>query len=214
MTELGKRVVLLLIFEVLLMGSRAFASSETWYQTDQKFPSNFRVQLSAGGDVTATSNKTNLTAGALLTYGKGMLSVETGMVGISLTDLIPSDKTTSGSDQKLQLIYAAVPLVAKFNYIEKPMDTFSLKAGVVAAFLVNSSVSKDLTGTAKDGSQVSLGSAMTFAVVGFTGTTDLSEDKSVAFVVDGQILKGLTKADSVGGQFSAFTLSLGILFAL
>ena len=214
MAGLSKWVVLFLIVNLLATGSRAYASSETWYQTDQKFPSNFRIQLSAGGEVISTPHKTNVTGGALVTYGKGMLSFETGIEGISLTDLFPSDETTNGSDQQLQLIYAAVPLVAKFNYIDKPMDTFSLKAGVVAAFLANASVSKDLKGTAKDGNPVSLGSSMTYAMIGFTGTTDLSEDKSVAFVVDGQILKGLTKADSIGHQFSVFMLSIGVLIAL
>jgi hypothetical protein len=184
------------------------------------------VLAAGGGSASNSKNNSDLDvgylAGGLIDIGRSTFSFETGVMYAALPALLKFQSTEStalNSGVRMRLGYVGVPAIVKYNYIEKPQASFSLKAGVLQAWLTATEGSSEWTTTdplTEETSTIStkdrIGETDTLALAGFTGSAPLGE--SVAFVIDGTYLQGLTDVTAAGSQNRAFFLGLGVRFDL
>ena len=164
---------------------------------------NARISFLAGADVTtpqiSTSHLPGFNGSVLVDFGRGLFSLETGIESLSepVTFSSPASASLSAGAirQSTSLNYVGIPLVAKYNYIERPLNAFSFKLGGLQTVLLNAddALYPSLTPTYINDKQspVTLNRQMTFGLAGFTGTAAIS--KSIAFVIDATYLYGITK---------------------
>lgn len=190
-----------------------------WYESSARFASTKRLFVVGGADDSTIispklGRKPQFLGSALIDFGAGAASFETGVIGMQITDSIAAKATTAGYVQNLSLHYVGIPILAKLNYIETPMNSLSLRAGVLGAMLVNGGTEDSINGRTFDQNKVTLNRSAAFALLGVTGTVDISEHKSVALVFNFDYFRGLTDADSAHSKASTIFLSSGVMFTL
>jgi hypothetical protein len=129
-----------------------------------------------------------LMGGLVVGFGDSLFSFETGALYVTLPGVTQvseiTDEATEETNESRVLInsqYVGVPLWLKYNYIEKPLASFYLKAGAIPLLLVAQDREQlELT----DGSifDLSLSKAQVLATVGIGGTSPINDH--LAFVLD------------------------------
>ena len=183
------------------------------------YDSFMRVTILGGASLPDSSAEKPTPApggGVYVDFGTGMFTFEAGVqylgipgkVQISGTD--PAAATTAVS---ITSQFVGIPLVLKYNYIEQPQASFSLKVGAMPAMMINNQdmiTTTDATQTTSSG--LTLNQMEYLAIAGFTGTAPIAD--STAFVIDGTYYYGLTKIDESGSRNQAAAFSVGLRFSL
>ncbi len=166
----------------------------------EKMPSSFRIGFlgaygvvkPSGFETTGNGDTTNASGSILASFGSGALSFEAG-VSYSLIPIMIESKDASGGKHKLLIssTYVGIPLALKYNYIEKPLASFFVKAGAAPMMLMSQTPS---IATGDDGSTTSLELTETdfVALLGIGGTAPLTD--SLAFLLDITGYYGMTEA--------------------
>jgi len=203
-------------------------NSKNFYFDETEYSSMMRVTV-VGGIVTSPSlgsNSSNASSGGggslLADVGSGRWSVEFGAQFIAMPTIV---KTTNANfvapngaaqSQILNTVdtqYVGVPLLVKFNYIENPHASFSLKAGVMPATMVGAKQQTTFYDPNTGGqTDLQLPQSDIFAVAGFTGTAPLAG--AFSFVVDGSYFYGTNPIDAYGSHNQAFLIAAGLRMAL
>lgn len=171
-----------------------------------KMPSYFRVGFSGGVGLLPFDGKyenklqtetstglVTLTAG----LGKGMLSLEAGVAAFKTADILKS------GDHRLLVssVYYGFPVYAKWNYIERPLATFFIKAGAIPVTIARQTEDAGLTSVQQS----------TLAIYGVGGSTEIND--RLAFVLDITALQNLGEKGR-GIPDSIVTLGAGLSFDL
>jgi hypothetical protein len=199
------------------MSSTAVASD---YRVE--FPSSVRVSVLAGGGVlidppTLAENVKPGTPmfGAILGgFGQGALSGEAG-VGYLHMAMVPQVNAMDGTlytAEPMTAGYVAIPVWAKYNYIEKPLASFFGKAGVMPAILVSQSQPIGFGNASVVEGSAELETFDFMGVVGFGGTAPLGE--SAAFILDVTAFYGFVETTEGGANNKGALVSVGVSFDL
>lgn len=191
-------------------------------------PSKFRLHPYAGGGVFQLRGDYNYDKGQA--YQAGVLA-STEISGFSLEGGLGymwltakgTEKNGSLTDQdgqtqtgtltmEHQLHYVTLPLIAKYNFVTKPLATFFVKTGIINSFLVGSQTSFEFAEANLHGGSMQdndFADYVPYATVGFGGTAPL--DRDIAFILDLNYQHGLTETHaSEHTTSSGFTLLIGI----
>lgn len=192
------------------------------------YPSFIRVSVlggagvgeGGGGSKDNDSSKVGYTGGVLADFGRSQFTVETGVLYLNSPVVVSfADPITESSQisHAMKLNYVGVPAIVKYNYIERPQASFSLKLGVMQAWLLgtegapetlSSMALAESTTETKD----LINNTDTMGIAGFTGSAPLTDN--LAFLVDGTYFHGFNEITSAGSHNRAFLLSIGLRFNL
>lgn len=191
-------------------------------------PSKFRLHPYAGGGVFQLRGDYNYDdgqayqAGVLASTKISGFSLEGGLGYMFLTAK-GTEKNSSITDQDNQtqtgtltiehtLHYITLPLIAKYNFVTKPLATFFVKTGVINSFLVGSTTSFSFEEANLHGGSMQdndFAGYVPYAIAGFGGTAPL--DRDIAFILDLSYQHGLTETHTQEHTISSgFTLLIGI----
>ncbi len=148
-----------------------------------------------GDNTSGTTTHTGLNIGALADFGRSNLQLESGL----LYRQLGTKMSSRGVDASFDMNYISIPFMAKYNFSGFDTNTAYLKIGAVPAFAVSRSV------TAKAGSI-----SATVDVADETNSFDIgvggglggkfNVSPGMAFVVEADYIRGLTKLNSKGGD--------------
>lgn len=193
-------------------------------EINSHYPTMFQLSFLGGmalgdlsGPAAAGDSAESYKTAVLVDVGRGSYTFQTGAELLSFaTSANVSDPNGIADDQRYRVNsqWVGIPLVAKYNYIERPQASFSLKLGVMPAFMITN---PNIAVTASDGTNVTnmYGHLNTFdamALTGFTGVAPISD--WVSFVLDGTFYYGTLDADGSGAHNKAIFLSAGFRFNL
>ncbi len=198
------RIHLLAVLMTLAFPFGAFAveatSTTTVDEVSTQMPSIFRLGLLgsyavtpplSGYENTASTDKSAGLLALMFGVGNGMLSLEAGAGVLKTAEVAivtnPEHRFLVNSQ------YYAFPVWAKFNYIERSLASFFVKAGVMPLTLFAQDSAIGIISSAKNSM---------LAVVGIGGTAALT--KSLAFVLD------ITGFQNLGGPEKLGTENRGI----
>lgn len=186
------------LFRIGLIGGYGLMTGDTSYgngDKDQARPSGYSVGLVGG-------------------FGRGMFSGEAGVMLMNIPSIVKLEDVQNDAlvirKELVNAEYVGIPLWAKYNYIEKPLATFFIKAGAIPIFLL--SQSKDAV-LLEDGSKQNMKFATmeTLAVAGIGGTSALG--KNTAFILDLSGFYSMTEAIE-GVRNQGAMASIGLSFDL
>jgi hypothetical protein len=188
-----------------------------------RYPSNVRLILTGGSHAVAKGmsgesgakqpGAADLTTGmafsALLGFGHGMFTFETGISSLAQPfafDLEIAPGKTQRFGVNTQSL--AIPVLVKFNYFEKYLSTFFLKAGAERLIIQGASEFQftpvGLTSTVSN----SVARESWVGVFGLGGTAELTQ--SVAILLDLTYHRGFAPIDTNGTRAEAYTASAGL----
>jgi hypothetical protein len=187
-------------------------------ETMRKMPRWFRMAIFGGSGLypgeknfeNDNSNLSSVNANIMLAVGRQTFSFEIGGAFLNVPYAI-GVKDEFGTHRALVNVqYVGVPVILKYNYIERPLASFFLKTGAIPVAVVNQSQNQV---TLKDGlaHDVVLPKNDILAVAGFGGTSEISS--STAFIVDFTAFYGTTASDS-GSHVQGLTGSVGLSFEI
>ncbi len=196
------------------------ARSRRAFDPDQfrRMPSPFRLSFLGGAGLyigeknfeNDNQNLTGISGNILLAYGQNSISFETGATFLN-APYAAGSKDENGTHRALVNVqYVGVPLIIKYNYIERPLASFFVKVGAIPVMVVRQSNREVIL---KDGrsNPVVLPKNDVLAVAGFGGTSELTN--TTAFVVDFTAFYGTTPSDA-NSHVQGLTGSLGLSFEL
>jgi hypothetical protein len=192
------------------------------------YPSFVRISVlggagagEGGGNTKSNdSSRVGYTGGVLADFGRSMFTVETGVLYLNSPVVVSFADPLAESSQishAMKLNYVGVPAIVKFNYIERPQASFSLKLGVMQAWLVGTEGAPEtLSSTALTESTIEtkdlINNTDTMGIAGFTGSAPITDN--LAFLIDGTYFHGFNEITSSGSHNRAFLLSVGLRFNL
>ena len=176
----------------------------------QRMPGIFRLGLLGSYQLTQSSEKyenasnQDKKAGSLalmLGLGNGMFSLEAGVALLKFVD-INSLKSSDGTPSPQYLVnsqYLCYPILVKWNYIEQPLASFFVKAGIMPLTFLNQPSDQ----------LVKAASSSTLAVVGIGGTAAMSRSAALILDITGTQNMG---PENAGIPKNAVSLGLGVSF--
>lgn len=218
-------VALMSSFQARAQNSSEITTTMEEYQYRQShYPSFMRFSVLGGlglgvsseGGSSDEKSRSGYSGSLFADFGRGLISFESGVQYFTLpTSLKVIDWSGASADRdvSVRMNYVALPAVLKFNYIEKPQAAFSIKAGILRAWLLSS---QDEIATAMSDQGAATDELVseddTMIVAGFTGSAPLTEN--MAFLLDGTYLQGLTDLNEGGSRHKAILLSIGLRYSL
>lgn len=186
--------------ELVLSKPRATWSSEG--SAVRLIPSFGAAAMGVRSDDRNSGLDTGVSTGALVDFGNGSLTFETGL----LYEQFGGNGSFDGRGSRLNLSYLGIPVVGKLNFSGDADRTFFLKGGLRAMALTSQS-------SQLNGKSTSPGAAPTDldAVVGIGGAIPVSSTNSL--VLDASYLRGLTKINQSGPsdfRNEGFVLTAGV----
>ncbi|MGE0632920.1 MAG: hypothetical protein AB7O96_10960 [Pseudobdellovibrionaceae bacterium] len=165
---------LMMMFPLSLLAN-AFSTSMATIESP-RMPGTFRVGILGSMNVDSVEDRSTTILAAV---GSGMVSFEAGVSYLTMSDkieVISIEGEEPAIKEKSVYIpvkasYVGIPVNLKWNYIEKPLATFYVKAGVMPISLNTQSKGDEPVGKQE-----------TLAVGGIGGTAAIT--KSTAFVLD------------------------------
>jgi hypothetical protein len=186
----------------------------------EQMPSAFRLMLLGGAGLGTDSGKLfkqnnhdgDSYYGSLLAgFGRGMFSFETGVMYLKAPMVAKLNNNIDDSSRVVLLAseYLGVPVYVKYNYIEKPLATFFVKAGVVPISLINSP--PDKYASVGDNQSITPVDRDILTIIGFGGTAPL-DDTTSAFVLDISAFYGSSAYNSRGDHNQGVLIGAGFSF--
>lgn len=223
--------ILVLVFQATLspttaeaqssVGTSHLTTSAGYKKVGIRQPGLFRVGPLLGPGFAITDEKKDASAGDSLALfggvmagmGQGAFSFEVGAAYLKLSPILEL-RGEDGLDSfryQLSTDYVGVPLWVKYNYIEKPLAVFFLKAGAIPMFLVGQGSKTAALNDASPAYELSLADSDVLGVLGFGGTAPLGE--RLAFVLDLNLFYGMNEVVA-GTRHQGALLNIGLSYDL
>ncbi len=142
--------------------------------------------------------------GALLEFGAGYGSVETGLMINQGGGRLTRDQ----SDVKYTLTYVSIPLLAKLNFLGNTNNTFYVKSGIVPSYLITSEATSKIDNRVYRTTDLDVNKFDTFAQIGLGGTVKL--DDLMPIGLEASYMRGLVNLAKQNGE----GYNDGFLFAM
>jgi hypothetical protein len=200
------------------------ATAQTYDDPELHYTQNNRISILGGAGTIANVSKTTTTDGAtpqstaadggiLFDFGRSKWGFQTGLMYLNVPAVITATAPDGTNETTTtNLGYLGLPLLLRYNYIEHPMAVFSVKGGVMPAYIVTPETTYGF-GDPQDPNyaQVDIKTTDVMVLAGFTGTGPITPD--VGFLIDATVFYGMIPIDGIARN-EGVLLSAGFTFGL
>jgi hypothetical protein len=167
----------------------------------------------AGDSSTGSSNTdTGLSIGAFVEFGGGLVTFQTGLLFNQFGGK-GTDSDNSGANYTVTIDYLNIPLLAKFNVMGNPLETFFFKIGLMPGFVLSKDASETLNGVSISGEASGVKSFDLPLLAGIGGTIPIAPNVSIN--LEGNFIYSLTSVTSSGTiRNQGFQILAGATFGL